>query len=29
MIRIKQRHRQLENELYSLEKMACAASLQG
>lgn len=29
MIRIKQAHRLLENEIYSLEKMACSASLQG
>lgn len=28
-IRIKQAHRQLENELYSLEKMVCAAAFQG
>jgi len=29
MIRVKQAHRQLENEIYSLEKMASAASVQG
>lgn len=29
MIRIKQKHRQLENELYMTEKMLAAASLQG
>jgi len=29
MIRIKQKHRLLENEIYSLEKMASAASCQG
>lgn len=29
MVRIKQKHRLLENELYALEKMACSASLQG
>ena len=29
MVRIKQRHRLLENEIYSLEKMACAAAVQG
>ena len=28
-IRIKQKHRQLENEIYSLEKMASAAAVQG
>ncbi|MBI4580413.1 MAG: alpha-mannosidase [Planctomycetes bacterium] len=29
MIRIKQKHRQLENELYTLEKMAVTAAVQG
>ena len=29
MIRLKQKHRRLENEIYSLEKMASAAALQG
>jgi alpha-mannosidase len=29
MIRVKQKHRQLENELYTLEKMAVTASAQG
>ena len=29
MVRIKQRHRQLENELFSVEKMVCAAVVQG
>jgi alpha-mannosidase len=29
MVRIKQKHRQLENELYTLEKMAVTASSQG
>jgi len=29
MVRIKQKHRQLENELYTLEKMAVTASAQG
>lgn len=28
-VRIKQKHRLLENQVYSLEKMACAASFQG
>ncbi|MBC8217013.1 MAG: alpha-mannosidase, partial [Planctomycetes bacterium] len=28
-IRIKQKHRKLENEVYSLEKMACAAAVNG
>lgn len=29
MVRVKQKHRQLENELYMTEKMASAASMQG
>jgi len=29
MIRVKQKHRRLENEIYSLEKMATAAAVQG
>lgn len=29
MVRVKQKHRQLENELYMLEKMAAAAAAQG
>lgn len=29
MVRVKQAHRRLENELYSLERMLCSATLQG